>query len=186
MPELFKKQWVSCGKNSIHCVVDDYVLELHNVGSLVSWSYIEGMGIKVLSGENFLRIDSGGKYSNEIRGDSGFEYESLHGEQIITLQTVSDTSLVMAVMPKQCKKFMNCGYDSSIVMQEFKPFYEEPSPVKPVVAPPNFKWRIGHDPAEKCVTVDFEHATYWMMLKPEEAEQAANRLLHHARKARGF
>jgi hypothetical protein len=182
MPRLLKGKWISCGTSSVHCVVDDWVLELHKIDKIQSWDWMNNFAVKIISGMCELHISHGQHWSKVI-GETGFEYEIISGEHSLRIQPLDDSVLAIVVLPKADKKYMNLGKISSFIVGEFVPFYESET-TQQAAPSQDFKWRIGHE--DGCVVTDFSQTISWMALKPEEAEEAARSLLHHARKARGF
>lgn len=166
------------------------------------------MALKIISGSCQARFrDEKMQYLGSVACDSGFEYTSglgtvelefdhgltssaspyYHNIRLVPLE--ADITFLLIYPNSHCFEYQGAHdcKNRQDILDDIALFYP-PTAAKIIATKEKspLKWRIGHEVGERCVVIDFEQPVNWMALSPEEAEQAANRLLHHARKARGF
>lgn len=202
LPEIQSSDWKDCCQHGLRRSIEPYVVELHKTKKPFNVGH-PTMALKIISGHCQAELkDEGMQYLGRIVCEAGFEYTSGLGTfesnsalsaayyHNIKLLPVEDAITFLLIYPNcYCTEYSGSHIckNRQDILDDIALFY--PSSTTKIIATKEkspLKWRIGHEVSERCVVIDFEQPINWMALSPEEAEQAANRLLHHARKARGF
>lgn len=186
LPQILEEKWVSCDKDGLRCIVDDYVVELFRTNEEKKFTH--NPVIKVVAGCCKLELECQKSFNKiDFMCESGFDFCANDANTHVKILPNNDDVLILSVFHKDnlYKQGSEC-IQAAVILDEFKMFY--PSPNNRVVTNkiPTYLWRVGHDIPGRSVLVDFAQTIKWLALSPEEAEKAASALLHHARKARGF